>query len=192
MHHDILLPAFPLCSAWLDCSPGGPSSVHANMVAVGTMEPGIEIWDIDVVDAVEPAATLGGEEKTATGQEAPEDKKKKNKKVIGRLGGGGDLLISRSYPHPEPFYSRRKTSPEDPRSRREATRIRFWACLGTSSTGTCSRLPRPIKASKCGTSRNRPASTLSSTTRARCRLWLGTLQRRRCSSPERLIDRPAL
>lgn len=23
VHHDIILPAFPLCTAWLDCSPKG-------------------------------------------------------------------------------------------------------------------------------------------------------------------------
>lgn len=28
---------------------------------VGSLSPGIEIWDLDVVDAVEPIATLGGE-----------------------------------------------------------------------------------------------------------------------------------
>ena len=40
VHHDILLPAFPLCVTWLSCSPDG-SVENANMAAVGTMEPGI-------------------------------------------------------------------------------------------------------------------------------------------------------
>ncbi len=39
MHHDLLLPAFPLCLAWMDCDPSGQRE-KANMVAVGTMEPG--------------------------------------------------------------------------------------------------------------------------------------------------------
>lgn len=60
VHHDILLPSFPLCVAWLDCSTSG-SAERSNVAAIGTMEPGIELWDLDVVDAVEPAATLGGE-----------------------------------------------------------------------------------------------------------------------------------
>ena len=28
---------------------------------VGSLGPGIEVWDLDVLDAVEPLATLGGE-----------------------------------------------------------------------------------------------------------------------------------
>lgn len=58
VHHDIMLPAFPLCLAWLDCDPRGGSE-RANLCAVGTMDPGIEIWDLDVLDAVEPVACLG-------------------------------------------------------------------------------------------------------------------------------------
>ena len=73
VHHDIILPAFPLALAWMDCSilPGAlpsdkgatdllsgcnflqslphPLLFPANLVAVGTMDPGIEIWDLDVV-----------------------------------------------------------------------------------------------------------------------------------------------
>jgi hypothetical protein len=30
-------------------------------VAVGTFRPGIEIWDLDVLDPLEPSAVLGGE-----------------------------------------------------------------------------------------------------------------------------------
>jgi len=60
-HHDLLLPAFPLCVSWMDCPTDGGEG-RANRVAVGTMYPGIEIWDLDVIDAVEPGATLGGYE----------------------------------------------------------------------------------------------------------------------------------
>jgi len=60
-HHDLLLPAFPLCVSWMDCPTDGGEG-RANRVAVGTMYPGIEIWDLDVIDAVEPVATLGGYE----------------------------------------------------------------------------------------------------------------------------------
>ena len=43
VHHDIILPAFPLSLAWMDCSPAGASQ-PGNLAAVGTMSPGIEVW----------------------------------------------------------------------------------------------------------------------------------------------------
>lgn len=30
-------------------------------IQVGSLSPGIEVWDMDVLDAVEPVITLGGE-----------------------------------------------------------------------------------------------------------------------------------
>ena len=32
----------------------------AGVAAIGSYETGIEIWDLDILDAVEPAAVLGG------------------------------------------------------------------------------------------------------------------------------------
>lgn len=69
IHHDIIISAFPLCTAWLDCPLKGGD--RGNFVAVGSMEPAIEIWDLDVIDEVEPSLVLGG---------AVEKKKKKGKK----------------------------------------------------------------------------------------------------------------
>jgi hypothetical protein len=39
VHHDLLLPAFPLALAWMSCDPSGARD-SANMVAIGTMEQG--------------------------------------------------------------------------------------------------------------------------------------------------------
>lgn len=76
VHHDITLPDFPLCLAWLDCPPyqneSGVQSNVGNFMAVGTFNPAIEIWNLDVLDPLEPTATLGGE--------APVKKNKGNKK----------------------------------------------------------------------------------------------------------------
>jgi periodic tryptophan protein 1 len=63
VHHDIPLPAFPLCLAH------GPVSHHAlpgNFCAVGTFSPGIEIWNLDVLNALEPSCVLGGEDNSIT------------------------------------------------------------------------------------------------------------------------------
>jgi len=34
---------------------------RGSFVAVGTFKPGIEIWDVDVIDPLEPTQILGGE-----------------------------------------------------------------------------------------------------------------------------------
>jgi periodic tryptophan protein 1 len=66
VHHDYLLPAFPLSLAWLDHPVGGKEisgdKLKTNMVAVGTFEPYIELWDLDTVDLPAPVALLGGPE----------------------------------------------------------------------------------------------------------------------------------
>eukprot|EP00947_MAST-08B_sp_MAST-8B-sp1_P004499 g4499.t1 len=97
VHHDIALPAFPLCLAWTGFGPGqeGPG----NHVAVGTFKPGIEIWNLDVLDALEPDMVLGGPavddfDDFAAGAAASggggssKKKNKKNKKNKNRGGGG--------------------------------------------------------------------------------------------------------
>ncbi|XP_019238437.1 PREDICTED: uncharacterized WD repeat-containing protein C17D11.16-like [Nicotiana attenuata] len=59
VHHEIIIPAFPLCTAWLDC-PIKSDEGKGNFIAVGSMELAIEIWDLDILDEVQPAAVLGG------------------------------------------------------------------------------------------------------------------------------------
>ena len=58
-----------------------------NFVAVGTFEPGIEIWNLDVLEALTPTATLGGRETPAeakarmnSGSSKGKKKKKAKKK----------------------------------------------------------------------------------------------------------------
>ncbi len=82
VHHDIMLPAIPLCVEWLDF-PVGKSADNAtttgNFVAVGTMEPDIEVWDLDVVDSMYPNAILGQGGADAEGDSKKSKKKKKTK-----------------------------------------------------------------------------------------------------------------
>ncbi|KAG7401288.1 rRNA-processing protein [Phytophthora boehmeriae] len=100
VHHEINLPAFPLCMAWMDCAPvpldptTGP--VDGSFVAVGTFKPGIEIWDLNVLDVLEPAATLGGEQDEDLRDVAmPKiSKRRKNRKTALKPGSHQDAVMS--------------------------------------------------------------------------------------------------
>lgn len=83
VHHDILLPAIPLAVEWLDMPVSNNGQVKGdkgNFVAIGTMDPDIEIWDLDTVDCMYPNAILG------QGANPDGDKKsKKNKKKAKKM-----------------------------------------------------------------------------------------------------------
>ncbi|KAI5866439.1 WD40 repeat-like protein [Durotheca rogersii] len=85
VHHDILLPAIPLCVEWLDIPVSKPSVAQdsrANFVAIGTMDPDIEVWDLDTVDCMYPNAILGqGANSEEEGKKKKKKKKKKQKKA---------------------------------------------------------------------------------------------------------------
>ncbi|ORY98800.1 WD40-repeat-containing domain protein [Syncephalastrum racemosum] len=72
-HHDIILPSFPLCIEWIDFHTGDKAGAEGagNYVAIGTFEPDIEIWNLDVVDTMIPQTILGHTNK----------EKKRSKKV---------------------------------------------------------------------------------------------------------------
>ncbi|KAK5124270.1 hypothetical protein LTR85_001973 [Meristemomyces frigidus] len=80
VHHDVMLPAVPLCVEWLSTKPNH-NSAQGNFAAVGTMDPDIELWDLDIVDCMYPSAILGQNSQAAP--EMPSDlaaKKKKKRK----------------------------------------------------------------------------------------------------------------
>ena len=82
-HHDLMLPSFPLCLEWLDFPPAGSSSPRkefGNYIAVGTMEPEIEIWSLDVLEGMYPDMVLGRPDKTTAHVPVPLGTGKKKKK----------------------------------------------------------------------------------------------------------------
>ena len=66
IHHDIILDSYPICMAWRGCDPTtqGPVSAAApaSLLAVGTFNPGIELFDANVIDIIQPNLVLGGPE----------------------------------------------------------------------------------------------------------------------------------
>lgn len=75
VHHDLMLPAFPLCVEWLNYKPGSNSEDPANFAAIGSFDPQIEIWNLNCVEKAFPDVILGEPED----QTAPTKKKKKSK-----------------------------------------------------------------------------------------------------------------
>nr|CAB3265325.1 periodic tryptophan protein 1 homolog [Phallusia mammillata] len=61
MHHDIPLSSAPLCMEWLDFDAGAEDENYdkGNFIAIGNINSVIEVWDIDVLNTIEPAFTLG-------------------------------------------------------------------------------------------------------------------------------------
>lgn len=59
VHQNFLLASYPLCLQWLPYHPLH-TEVPGNCLIVGSFLPEIEIWDLDLLDPVEPLATLGG------------------------------------------------------------------------------------------------------------------------------------
>ena len=65
VHHDLMLPSFPLCLEWIDFPLGSGGNENekekgGNFVAVGSFEKQIEIWNLDVLDLIYPTVTLKG------------------------------------------------------------------------------------------------------------------------------------
>ncbi|XP_050297169.1 periodic tryptophan protein 1 homolog isoform X2 [Anthonomus grandis grandis] len=85
VHHDFLLPAFPLCIEWLDYEPNQPKG---NYCAIGSMSPIIDVWDLDIMNCIEPAFTLG---KSASA--------KKKREAIGHSDAVLALAWNKNFDH---------------------------------------------------------------------------------------------
>lgn len=79
VHHDLMLPAFPLCVEWLDYRPGSQSDDPANFAAIGSFDPQIEIWNLDCVEKAFPDIILGEPEQGSGASLKNKKNKKKSK-----------------------------------------------------------------------------------------------------------------
>lgn len=83
-----MLPNFPLCLEWLDFPPASapstsstlPKKEFGNYIAVGTMDPEIEVWSLDVLEGMYPDMVLGRPDKTTAHVPTPLGTGKKKKK----------------------------------------------------------------------------------------------------------------
>lgn len=96
IHHDLMLPSFPICVEWLSFKPMGANddSNVANFAAIGTFEPTIEIWNLDSIDKAFPDAILG-EEEYSTWSSKNKKSKKKGKKISSTCHT--DAIVSLSH-----------------------------------------------------------------------------------------------
>mmetsp|Transcript_31029 Transcript_31029/g.57422 ORF Transcript_31029/g.57422 Transcript_31029/m.57422 type:complete len:362 (-) Transcript_31029:202-1287(-) len=92
VHHDIPLPSFPLCLALGSVVSGyqEDSDVKTgNYVAVGSFEPGIEIWNLDVMNALEPTIVLGGMDTSGAEDDWMKMQMMPTSTTVGSSSGGG-------------------------------------------------------------------------------------------------------
>ncbi|KAJ7455207.1 WD40-repeat-containing domain protein [Mycena galericulata] len=106
VHHDLMLPNFPLCLEWLDFPPtaAGSSSTSTgfgNYIAVGTLDPEIEIWSVDVLESMYPASILGRPDETKAHIPTPlgtgKKKRKKSKHRAAATGHHVDAVLALSW-----------------------------------------------------------------------------------------------
>lgn len=106
IHHDITLPSFPLSLCWMDVNPRIQEDqklidTKGSFLAVGSFSPEIEIWNLDVLDVMEPVGSLGG---YVPADQLPKQKKKKGKKkkpkAVLKEGSHSKAVMSLSWsPH---------------------------------------------------------------------------------------------
>ncbi|KAF7336843.1 hypothetical protein MVEN_02120500 [Mycena venus] len=88
VHHDLMLPNFPLTG-------------FGNYIAVGTLDPEIEIWSIDTLEAMYPASILGRPDETKAHIPTPlgtgKKKRKKNKHRAAATGHHVDAVLALSW-----------------------------------------------------------------------------------------------
>lgn len=93
VHHDFLLPSYPLCIEWMHYDP--ESQEPGNMCAIGSMDPIITLWDLDIQDTLEPALKLGAKRS-----------RKHNREAVGHKDAVLDLSWNSNYPYVCKYFLR--------------------------------------------------------------------------------------
>jgi periodic tryptophan protein 1 len=76
---------------------GAEPSTSGNFAAVSTFEPEIEIWDLDVIDSLQPVLVLGGHAGDAVAK-APERRSKKRRNKEGyKEGSHTDSVLALAW-----------------------------------------------------------------------------------------------
>lgn len=81
VHHDLMLPSFPLCVEWINYRPNssGDSENIGNFAAIGTFDPQIEVWNLDCIDKAFPDLILGEPLQNSFASMSKKKKKSKDK-----------------------------------------------------------------------------------------------------------------
>jgi periodic tryptophan protein 1 len=96
VHHDLMLPAFPLCVEWINYRSDKDGSDNVgNFAAIGTFDPQIEIWNLDCLDKAFPDVILG--EPSSNSYNSIKSKKKKKTKSQHVTTHHTDAVLSLSH-----------------------------------------------------------------------------------------------
>lgn len=85
VHHDFLLPSYPLCIEWMNYDPETKDT--GNICAIGSMDPIVTLWDLDIQDTLEPILKLGSK-----------GSRKKNIEKFGHTEAVLDLSWNTNFP----------------------------------------------------------------------------------------------
>lgn len=103
VHHDLMLPAFPLCVEWVNFRPGSntddTNASIGNFAAIGTFDPQIEVWNLDCVDKAFPDMILGEPQQNSFQSLLKKKKKKSKGKFVSTHHTDAVLSLSHNRTH---------------------------------------------------------------------------------------------
>lgn len=101
VHHDVVLPALPLCTAYTRLT---YNDEPLNLVAVGMFTPGIDIWDVDRVNNLEPVISLGGYATLPVRHKPGKTRRRRKPEPRLREGSHSDAVMALSWNNVQTEY----------------------------------------------------------------------------------------